>query len=98
MKIWLLRNKQAIGWATNKSMAADCYAPLMNRQSCLKTTNHSIINLGGQNLNLLKPDLAKEAGLGYFKTSWQDAEVKPELASLEIENKSKSLSWVAMQW
>ena len=98
MKIWLLRNKQINNWATTKSTAAACYALLMNHNGWLATTNMSMINIGGQNLNLLKPDLAKDAGSGYLKTSWQGAAIKPELASVDIENKGKSISWGAMHW
>ena len=98
MKIWLLRNKQTNNWKTTKATAAACYALLLKSGDWLADEGTSQIKLGGSNLYTLKPDVKANAGTGYIKTTWVDAQVKPELGKVDIKNNSKTISWGAVYW
>jgi len=98
MKIWLLRDKQTNNWKTTKATAAACYALLMKQSDWLLADSASEISLNGTSLKQLKPDIKAEAGSGYLKTSWTDAEIKPEFGKIAITNKGNSVSWGAMYW
>jgi len=98
MKIWLLRNKQTNNWKTTKATAAACYALLLKGSNLLADTGRSVINLGGQPLERLKPDVKADAGTGYIKTSWVDEQIKPGLGKVEIKNNSTNISWGALHW
>ena len=50
--------------------------------------------MGGQVLDQSK--IQKEAGTGYFKTKWEAADVRPEMAKVEITNPNKVVAWGAM--
>jgi len=98
MKIWLLRNKQTNDWKTTKATAAACYALLLKGSNLLADTGRSVISLGGQPLEQLKPDVKADAGTGYIKTSWVDDQIKPGLGKVEIKNNSTNISWGALHW
>ena len=98
MKIWLLRNKQTNDWKTTKATAAACYALLLKGSNLLADTGRSVIKLGGQPLEHLKPDVKADAGTGYIKTSWVDEQIKPGLGKVEIKNNSTNISWGALHW
>ncbi|MVN23331.1 alpha-2-macroglobulin family protein [Mucilaginibacter arboris] len=98
MKIWLLRNKQTNNWKTTKATAAACYALLLRGENWLQTQGKTMLLLGGKNLYDLKPDLKQDAGTGYLKTSWQEEQIKPELAKVEVKNQGKTISWGALYW
>jgi uncharacterized protein YfaS (alpha-2-macroglobulin family) len=98
MKIWLLRNKQTNDWKTTKATAAACYALLLKGANLLADTGRSVITLGGQPLEQLKPDVKADAGTGYIKTSWVDEQIKPDLGKVEIKNNGANISWGALHW
>ncbi len=98
MKIWLLRNKQTNNWKTTTATAQACYALLLRGENWLQTGSKTMLLLSGKNLNELKPDLKQDAGVGYFKTSWNDEQIKPELGKVEVRNQSKTISWGAIYW
>jgi len=98
MKIWLLRNKQTNNWKTTKATAQACYALLLRGENWLQPQGKTMLLLGDKNLYDLKPDLKQEAGTGYIKTSWQEEQIKPELAKVEVRNQSNVISWGALHW
>jgi uncharacterized protein YfaS (alpha-2-macroglobulin family) len=98
MKIWLLRNKQTNDWKTTKATAAACYALLLKGSNLLADTGRSVISLGAQPLDQLKPDVKADAGTGYIKTSWVDDQIKPALGKVEIKNSGTNISWGALHW
>jgi len=98
MKIWLLRNKQTNNWKTTTATAQACYALLLSGENWLQTGSKTMLLLSGKNLNELKPDLKQDAGVGYFKTSWNEEQIKPELGKVEVRNQSKTISWGAIYW
>jgi len=98
MKIWLLRDKQTNNWKTTKATAAACYALLLRGSDWVADEGISQIKLNNQPLEQLKPEIKADAGTGYFKTSWVDEQVKPELGKVSINNQGKTISWGAMYW
>jgi uncharacterized protein YfaS (alpha-2-macroglobulin family) len=98
MKIWLLRNKQTNNWKTTTATAQACYALLLRGENWLQPQGKTMLLLGDKNLYDLKPDLKADAETGYFKTSWQEEQIKPELAKVEVRNQSNVISWGALHW
>jgi uncharacterized protein YfaS (alpha-2-macroglobulin family) len=98
MKIWLLRNKQTENWSNTKATSEAIYALLLKQDSWLSDSSGSVIHLGAKSLSELKPDLKKEIGTGYFKTSWTGSEIHPEMAQVKIENQGKSIAWGGLYW
>lgn len=98
MEIWLLRNKQTNNWKTTTATAQACYALLLRGENWLQSDGKAMLFLGGKNLQKLKPEIKIEAGTGYFKTSWNDAQIKPELGKVEVRNQSKTISWGTIYW
>ena len=98
MKIWLLRNKQTNNWKTTKATSEACYALLLKGSDLLVDAGKSTIKLDAQPLEQLKPDVKKDAGTGYFKTTWVEEQIKANLSKVEITNNGKTPSWGALHW
>lgn len=99
MKIWLLKNKQTNDWKTTKATADACYALLLKGTSQLTDDAQVIIQLGNMTINPSSDHtLKKEAGTGYFKTSWSGVEVKPEMGNIQVTKNSKGVAWGAVYW
>jgi len=98
LKVWLLKQKQTTDWKTTKATAEACYALLLRGTAILENTEEVEIRINGQDLNLLKPKLSKEAGTGYFKTSWSGNEITGDLGKINVTRKTKGVSWGAMYW
>ncbi|RZJ79745.1 MAG: alpha-2-macroglobulin, partial [Flavobacterium sp.] len=99
MKIWLLKNKQTNDWKTTKATAAACYALLMKGYDILSENKEPEIKIGNQTLaDLGFADSPKEAGTGYQKININGADIKPEMAKIEIKNNNQSIAWGALYW
>jgi uncharacterized protein YfaS (alpha-2-macroglobulin family) len=98
MKIWLLRNKQTNNWQTTKATALACHALLLQGNSVLNVEQGTEISLGDKSLAVLKPEVKADAGTGYIKTVWREEQITPELATVQIKNTGKSISWGALHW
>ncbi|MGZ3756438.1 MAG: alpha-2-macroglobulin family protein, partial [Mucilaginibacter sp.] len=98
MKIWLLREKQTNNWKTTKATAAACYALLLRGSDWLADQSASSIKLNNQPIEQLKPGIKADEGTGYFKTTWVDEQVKPELGKVSVNNTGKTINWGAMYW
>ena len=98
MKIWLLLQKQTNNWKTTKATAAACYALLLKGSDWLADSGTTDFKLNGQSLEVLKPGIKADAGTGYFKTTWVDEQVKPDLGKVNAHNEGKTISWGAMYW
>ena len=96
LKVWLIKNKQTNQWKTTKSTAAAVYALLLNGNNWLAEDKDVNISIGGKLLD--QSNLEKEAGTGYFKTSWKGENVTPEMATIEVENPNSVVSWGAVYW
>ncbi len=99
MKIWLLKNKQTNDWKTTKATVAATYALLFRGYNLLNETAEPEILIGGKTITDLGiPVPIKEAGTGYEKITIKGADVKPEMAKVQIKNNNKSIAWGAYYW
>lgn len=98
LKVWLLKQKQTTDWKTTKATAEACYALLLRGTDILENTEQVEISVAGNLLDPKKLGTPVEAGTGYFKTSWSDKEVKPELGNISVTRKNEGVSWGAMYW
>lgn len=99
MKVWLLKNKQTKNWPTTKSTTEAIYALLMQGTDWLSVKDNTIIKIGDQKILTKKlSENEKEAETGYIKMNWKTDEVKKEMASISIQNKSKVPGFGGVYW
>ncbi|GGF07546.1 carboxypeptidase-like regulatory domain-containing protein [Flavobacterium limi] len=99
MKVWLLKNKQTKNWPTTKSTTEAVYALLMQGTDWLSVKDNTIVKLGDEKIMTKKlAENEKEAATGYIKMNWKADEVKKEMASISIENKSKVPGFGGVYW
>jgi len=99
LKIWLLKNKQTNRWKTTKSTTDAVYALLLQGSDWLSVTDAVDIVLGGQKIEPSKlEDVKVEAGTGYYKTSWNNTEIKPEMGDVSISKKGAGIAWGSLYW
>jgi uncharacterized protein YfaS (alpha-2-macroglobulin family) len=99
LKIWLLKNKQTNQWGTTKATTQAIYALLLQGSDWASLTETVGVNVGGAPvLPKIPENLAVEAGTGYFKTSWNGAEVTPKMATVDLEKKGAGVAWGTLYW
>ncbi|RXM48125.1 MG2 domain-containing protein [Flavobacterium sp. YO12] len=99
MKVWLLKNKQTKNWPTTKSTTEAVYALLTQGTDWLSIKDNTIIKLGDEKIVTKKlAENEKEAETGYIKLNWKAKEVKKEMASINIQNKSKVPGFGGVYW
>ena len=99
MKVWLLKNKQTKNWPTTKSTTEAVYALLMQGNDWLSVKDNTIIKIGNEKILTKKlSENEKEAETGYIKLNWKADEVKKEMASISIQNKSKVPGFGGVYW
>ncbi|MCI9843797.1 alpha-2-macroglobulin family protein [Flavobacterium pectinovorum] len=99
MKVWLLKNKQTKNWPTTKSTTEAIYALLMQGTDWLSVKDNTVIKIGDEKIITKKlVENEKEAATGYIKMNWKADEVKKEMASIKIENKSKVPGFGGVYW
>ncbi len=99
MKIWLLKQKQTQYWKTTKATAEAVYALLMRGSDWLVSDKQVEIKIAGKKFDpKQQKDLKIEAGTGYFKTSWNGNEIKPEMGNISVKKTDEGVSWGAMYW
>jgi hypothetical protein len=96
LKIWLLKNKQTNAWKTTKATASAVYALLKTGDNWLLEDSPIDISVGGEKLNIAEKD--KEAGTGYFKTAFKQADISAKKGDIEVKNPNKVVSWGALYW
>lgn len=96
LKTYLLKAKQTTHWKTTKATAAACYALLRRGDNWLLEDKPIEIKLGKEKLD--QSSLQKEAGTGYFKTTWEADKIRPEMANVTVENPNKNVAWGAIYW
>ena len=96
LKTYLIKSKQTTHWQTTKATASACYALLKTGDNWLMEDQEVKITLGTQVLDQSK--IAKEAGTGYFKTSFDAPQIKNEMATVKVENPNKNVAWGAVYW
>ena len=99
LKIWLLKNKQTNQWKTTKATTEAVYALLLQGSDWLNVTDMVDVVIGGQKINPTKLENVKvEAGTGYYKTSWNTTEIKPEMADVKLTKKGDGIAWGSLYW
>ncbi|MDU1889474.1 MAG: alpha-2-macroglobulin family protein [Dysgonomonas sp.] len=95
MKRWLLKQKQTQVWEST-------HATIDAINALLSTGNDwfggevtaTKISVGGKTV---EPD-NKEAGTGYFKTSWNKSEINNNMGKVEVEQQGTQPAYGAMYW
>ncbi|MDQ6471980.1 alpha-2-macroglobulin family protein [Flavobacterium sp. LHD-80] len=99
MKVWLLKNKQSKNWPTTKSTTEAIYALLMQGTDWLSVKDNTVIKLGDEKIVTKKlSENEKETETGYIKLNWKADEIKKEMASIKIQNKSKVPGFGGVYW
>ncbi len=99
LKIWLLKNKQTNRWKTTKATTKAVYALLLQGSNWLSVTDMVDVVLGGQQIEPSKLENIKvEAGTGYYKTSWNASEIKPEMGEVKLTKKGDGIAWGSLYW
>ncbi len=99
MKVWLLKQKQTQDWKTTRATVEACYALLLRGTNLLENNQPVEIKVGDQIVDPAKiPDVKVEAGTGYFKTSWNGGDIKPEMGKVTLTKKDNGVSWGALYW
>ncbi|MGB5419084.1 MAG: alpha-2-macroglobulin, partial [Algibacter sp.] len=99
LKIWLLKNKQTNRWKTTKATTDAVYALLLQGSDWLSVTDMVDVIVGGQDIDPKKLEAVKvEAGTGYYKTSWNTQEIKPEMGEVKITKTGKGIAWGGLYW
>ena len=99
MKVWLLKNKQTKNWPTTKSTTEAIYALLMQGNDWISVKDNTIIKIGNEKILTKKlSESEKEAETGYIKMNWKADDIKKEMASVSIQNKSKVPGFGGVYW
>ncbi|MDD5362961.1 MAG: alpha-2-macroglobulin family protein [Ignavibacteria bacterium] len=100
MKVWLLKQKQTQDWKTTKATVEAIYALILKGGDWLATDMLVDISLGSQKIDLSKnSEIQTQAGTGYFKTSWNWGDVKPDMGNVTVTRKSsEGISWGSLYW
>ncbi len=95
MKIWLLKQKQTHDWKTSRATADAVYALLMKGSDLLANNALVEIAVGGEEVSM--NDVGQvEAGTGYFQTTWDRQEIKPEMGNVSVTKPGDGIAWGAM--
>jgi len=99
LQIWLLNNKRKQDWNTTKATTEATYALLLQENDWLSIEGTAKIKIGEEKINTKKLEQSKlEAGTGYFKTSWNTAEITPKMADISIKNTSIITQFGSYYW
>ncbi|OWP74884.1 alpha-2-macroglobulin family protein [Flavobacterium oreochromis] len=99
LKAWLIHQKQREHWGTTKATTEAIYALLSHNGLIPEQKNESIYSIG--NKELLQHKLTNsgtEVNSDYFKIQWKSDEIKSDLATITIENKSNLPNFGGVYW
>jgi TonB-dependent SusC/RagA subfamily outer membrane receptor len=99
MKVWLLKNKQTKNWPTTKSTTEAVYALLLQGSDWLSVKDNTVIKIGDEKILTKKlAENEKEAETGYIKLNWKSDEIKKNMATISVENKSTVPAYGGAYW
>ena len=98
LRVFLLKLKQTTDWKTTKATAQACYALLLGGDDWLNPMPMPTVKLGNIELNEDNTALDQEAGTGYIKRSWQQAEIGPRMGNISITTHTDRVAWGALHW
>lgn len=97
MRQWLLAEKRTKSWKSTKATTEALYALLYGGLGMLSPNNSVKVSLGGEPVPM--DTIGEESmGAGYFKETWQAADIKPEMANLVIENGGNTVVFGGLHW
>ncbi|MBX7108452.1 MAG: alpha-2-macroglobulin [Chitinophagales bacterium] len=97
MKSFLLKQKQTNNWKTTKATAEAVYALLLRGSSWLDAQPAITVSLGKTIVDLSSQ--SSEAGTGYYKYSWQEKDIQPQMGEIKVSRKGPNgISWGAVYW
>ncbi len=97
MKMYLLKQKQTNAWETSRASVEAVYALLARGTDLLASNELVNITIGSESIG--KEDMGSiEAGTGYFKTTWDAAEIVPEMGKVIVEKTDDGIAWGALYW
>lgn len=97
LRIWLLKNKQTNQWQTTKATTEAIYAMLLNGTDWLSVDDKVDVLAGGKKITPSQQS-EKEAGTGYYKTTWKGNQIKPELGTIKMIKKGEGSAWAGLYW
>jgi uncharacterized protein YfaS (alpha-2-macroglobulin family) len=99
LKMWLLKQKQTQDWKTTKATTEAVYALLLRGTDLLASDKQVEVTVGNTLIDPNKLDGGKaEAGTGYFKTSWDAGQIKPEMGKISVVKSDEGVAWGAIYW
>jgi TonB-dependent SusC/RagA subfamily outer membrane receptor len=96
LRVWLLKNKQTNAWRTTKSTADAVFALLLQGSEWLSIENSVDVTVGKVPVKIDATE--PEAGTGYFKTSWKQEAVTPDMATVTLSKKDAGVAWGGLYW
>ena len=98
MKVWLLKQKQTTSWKSTKATAEACYALLLQGKDWIKSDKLVEVKMNKEIINPESMNATIEPGTGYYKVIWKGAEIKPEMAKVELKKSDKGPAYGAIYW
>lgn len=98
LKKWLLKNKQTNNWKTTKATANAIYALLYSGSNWVSTKPDFEISLGEGKIRSSEIRKSSELATGYFKKSWNSAEINSKQANIKVTRKGEGISWGGVYW
>lgn len=98
MRTWLVKMKQVQHWGTTKATTEACYALLLGGSDWLGNDRLAEILLDGRKVDPAAMGATVETGTGYFKVSWKNGEIRPEMGKVKVTNPNSNPAWGALYW
>ncbi len=99
MQQWLIKQKQTQTWNNPRAASEAIYAILQSNSRTLSPNNEISITVGGLKIDVIGEALARqEAGSGYFKISWDPAEITPSMGKITLQNQGGTMGWGGLYW
>ncbi len=98
LKVWLLKQKQTTSWKSTKATAEACYALLLQGKDWTASDKLVEVRMNKKVIDPVKQNAIVEAGTGYYKVNWNAAEIKPEMANIELKKSDKGPAYGAVYW
>ncbi len=106
LKLWLLKNKQTNDWETTKATSDAVYALFRTGAGANWLHSDKPVQLQfpqARRKKQVESHLAAaqrqaEPGTGYFKVSWQGAEIQPSMHTVALANPNPTVAWGGLYW
>lgn len=96
LRIWLLKNKQTSQWETTKATTEAIYALLLNGVDWISLNDKVEITVGSKKVSTSSQ--SPEVATGYFKTSWKNNSITPDMGKVKIAKKGDGIAWGGLYW